>query len=89
MGNTPSFLDNIVLGVMSGWTPGDSEGWKSLKSVSARLQTDLFSIVTFAFASRAGEGAVRALLDVKHIASNQFYDLAGLGYIRYMDLTYV
>ena len=88
MGNAHLFLDNIILGVVSGWSVGDSEGWKSLKSVSAR-QTDLFFITTFAYTSRGSEGVARAVFDVQHIASNKFCDLAGLGSIRYVELTYV
>ena len=80
--NTHLFLDNIVVGVVSGWTVGGSEGWKSLKSVSARLQTDLFSLVTFAYASRADEGVARAVFNMHHIASNEFCDLPGLGIIH-------
>ena len=48
-----------------------------------------FLVVTFVCANEGGEDAVRALLDVNHIASNELCDLAGLGFILYLELTYV
>ena len=88
MGNTHLFLDNQVLGVVSGWSVRDCEVWESLKSASASRQKLIF-LVTFAYATGGGEGAARALLDVKHVTSNGFCDLARLGCILYLDLTYV
>ena len=88
MSNTHLFLDNQVLGVEIRWSVRDSEAWEGLKSASASRKKLMF-LVTFAYASRGGEGEVRAWLDVHHITSSEFCDLAGLGCIRYVELTYV
>ena len=88
VGNTRLFPDNQVIWVVSGRSVRGSKAWESLKSASASRKKLIF-LVAFAYASRGGEGEVRAWLDVKHIASNQFCDLAGLGCIPYVELTYV
>ena len=89
MGNTHLLLDKIVFELVSGWSIRDSEACQeSLKSAST-IRQKIILLVTFAYATEGGEGVARALLDVKHIASNEFCDLTGLGCILYLDLTYV
>ena len=82
------FPNNIVLGVEIRWSVRHYEGWESFKSASSSRQ-ELIFLVTFAYSTEGGDGDARALLDVNHIASNELCDLAWLGCILYLELTYL
>ena len=68
------FLDNNVLGVNAGWSVTDREG---CSKVSGQYQVRQYfgPLITFAFARGAPLG-LSAVIDVKHIASDKFVDLA-------------
>ena len=84
MGNTHLFLD---IEVVSRWSVRLRSLRKSQISICQKTKT--YFLVTFTYATEGGEsGAPQALFHVKHIANNEFCDLAGLGSIFYLDLTY-